>query len=78
MAIKFTKHALHVIKLRKIKKAEINNALDNPDKITQDKFGNHIAQKKIGDYLLRVIYLQEENTRTIITAYKTSKLSKYE
>ncbi len=32
MAIKFTKHALHVIKLRKIETEEIYNALYNPDK----------------------------------------------
>jgi len=77
MAIKFTKHALHVIKLRKIETEEIYDALYNPDKITEDKLGNTIAQKKIGDYLLRIVYLLEEDTRKIITAYKTSKLSKY-
>jgi len=47
MAIKFTKHALHVIKRPKIEKTEINTALDSPNKMTQDKFGIFIAQKII-------------------------------
>ena len=77
MVIQFTKHALKRIKIRKIEKTEINITLNNPDKIVEDKFGNVIAQKKFGNYLLRVVYLHEKNTKIIITAYKTSKFSKY-
>ena len=77
MVIQFTKHALKQIKLRKIEKAEINDALNNPDNVLQDKFGNFIAQKKSEKYLLRVVYLHEKDIKKIITAYKTSKFSKY-
>ncbi len=77
MAIIFTRHALQQMKFRKINKVEINTTLNNPDKTSRDKFGNFIAQKKHGNYLLRVVYLPEKDAKRIITAYKTSKLNKY-
>ncbi len=73
MVIKFTKHALKQIRLRKITKPEVFSALNIPDKLSQDKSGNSIAQKRFKNYLLRVFYLNEEDTKLVITAYKTSK-----
>lgn len=55
----------------------INATLKDPDKILKDRFHNCIAQKKFGNYLLRVVYLHEKDTKIIITAYKTSKFNKY-
>lgn len=78
MVIKFTKHALKQIRLRKITKNEVFSTLNTPDKLSQDKFGNFIAQKRFKNYLLRVFYLHEEDTKLVITAYKTSKLDKYQ
>jgi len=77
MVIQFTKHALKQIKIRKLEKADINTTLNNPDKIIEDRFQNFIAQKKFGNYLLRVVYIQEKDTKIIITGYKTSKFDKY-
>ena len=77
MAIIFTRHALQQMKFRNINKNEVNSTLNNPDKTSQDKFGNFIAQKRFKNYLLRVFYLQDEDTKLVITAYKTSKLDKY-
>jgi len=77
MAIIFTRHALQQMRFRKINKVEINTTLNNPDKTSRDKFGNFIAQKKLGNHLLRVVYLPEKDAKRIITAYKTSKLNKY-
>lgn len=77
MVIQFTKHALNQIKLRNIEKTDINNTLKNPDKVLKDAFGNFIAQKKIDDYLLRVVYQYKKDIKKIITAYKTTKFSKY-
>lgn len=77
MVIKFTKHALQQIKLREIDKTKIITTIDSPDKLTRDKYENRIAQKKFEDYLLRVFYTIREDTKTIITDYKTSKFDKY-
>ncbi|MHA1649275.1 MAG: DUF4258 domain-containing protein, partial [Candidatus Helarchaeota archaeon] len=76
-AITFSKHSLQQIKLRKITKNEVLKVLNNPDEILRDKFGNKVAQKIIGNFLLRVFYLEEKDKITIITAYRTSKLKKY-
>jgi hypothetical protein len=77
MVTQFTKHALKQIKIRKLEKADINATLNDPDKIMKDRFQNFIAQKKFGNYLLRVVYLHEKDIKIIITAYKTSKFNKY-
>lgn len=77
MLIKFTKHALERMRIRSITKEEIIDTINNPDKETNDSFGNIIVQKVEKKYLLRVFYYIEKNSKIIITAYKTSKLDKY-
>ena len=77
MVIKITKHALKQIRFRNINKNEVFTTLNTPDKLSHDKFGNLIAQKQFKNYLLRVFYLIEKDTKTVITTYKTSKLEKY-
>jgi len=77
MSIKFTKHALERMKIRSITKEEIIDTINNPDKKTNDSFGNIIVQKVEKKFLLRVFYYIEENSKIVITAYKTSKLTKY-
>ncbi|NVM38199.1 MAG: DUF4258 domain-containing protein [Candidatus Lokiarchaeota archaeon] len=77
MLIKFTKHALERMRTRNITKEEIIDTINNPDKETNDSFGNIIVQKVEKKFLLRVFYYIEENSKIVITAYKTSKLTKY-
>jgi len=77
MPINFTKHALERIRIRNITKEEIFDTINNPDKETNDSFGNIIVQKVEKNYLLRVFYYIEKNSKIVITAYKTSKLDKY-
>ena len=77
MLIKFTKHALERMRTRNITKEEIIDTINNPDKETNDFFGNIIVQKVEKKFLLRVFYYIEENSKIVITAYKTSKLTKY-
>ncbi len=77
MVIEFTKHALQQLKLRKIDKTKIITTKNSPDEVTRDKYRNNIAQKKFENYLLRIFYTINEDTKTIITAYKTSKFDKY-
>ena len=77
MVIKYTKHALQRIAARNIKRDEIILAVNQPDDIVYDETGTVIAQKRIGDLLLRVFYYEEEGSKIIITGYKTSKIEKY-
>lgn len=77
MLIKFTKHALERMRARGITKEEIINAITNPDKEINDSYGNIIAHKVKEKYLLRVFYRIEEDSKVVITAYKTSKIDKY-
>ena len=77
MLIKFTKHALERMKIRSITKEEIIDAISNPEKEINDSFGNIIAHKMKKKYLLRVFYYIKEDSKIIITAYKTSKMDKY-
>ena len=77
MLIKFTKHALERMRIRGITKEEIVDAITNPEKEINDSQGNIIAFNIKNKYLLRVFYYMEEDSKIVITAYKTSKIDKY-
>lgn len=59
----------------------VKSTLSKPDQIVPDGKGLMAAQKKYFDsgkeYLLRVIFKEELNTKVGITVYKTSKIDKY-
>jgi len=78
MYIRLTKHALERLRERGISFKEIMECVRNPDKLFKDKFGNNIAQRRKGKYVLRVIFRRENRENIIIiTAYLSSKLKKY-
>ena len=77
MPISFTKHALERMRIRGITKEEIIDTINNPKKELNDSFGNVIAHKVKKKYLLRVFYNIKEDSKIVITAYKTSKIDKY-
>ena len=61
----------------------IEAAISNPEQIVPEVKGLKVAQNKFFDknrnkeYLLRVIFRDEKDSRIGITAYKTSKIKKY-
>ena len=77
MLIKFTKHALERMRIRGITKEEIIDVITNPEKEINDSQGNIIAYNIKKKYLLRVFYYIEEDSKIVITTYKTSKIDKY-
>ena len=83
MKIILLRHAKEQCKERGIEENIIEETVLNPDQIIEEKEGRKIAQKKIFDeekkknYLVRVIFKEENNKRTVITLYKTSKVQKY-
>ena len=77
MLIKFTKHALERMKIWSITKEEIIEKINNPENELNDSYGNIIAHKVKKKYLLRVFYYNGEDSKVVITAYKTTKIDKY-
>ena len=70
--ILYTKHAEDMVKLRKISKELVDEALSNPDEIINQN-ETKINHKIIGDKMLRVIYKESGNSYIVITAYLTHK-----
>jgi len=71
MKIIYTDHAEENINERKLSKKGIEDIVKNPEKAMDARFDRKIAQKILGDKLLRVIYEQEDNVYIIVTAYYT-------
>lgn len=81
MKITWTKHAEERQKQweqkLKITKSKIEEVLNSPGQIVPGDMGVLIAQSKNRDGLLRILFIQEEKVRKIITIYWTSKVEKY-
>ena len=77
MPIKFTRHALQQMQNRGIKKEEVTQTINDPEKLGKNSENNIIAQRMFEGKLLRVFYRVEEKDKIVITTYKTSKLEKY-
>ncbi len=77
MKITFHPHAIDKLKKRNIKQETVEEAIKNPDSVSDGKFGRKIAQKVYGRYLLRVVYEASAGTILVITAYPT-KQERYE
>ncbi len=59
MSIIYTKHALSRIKIRNISSLQVEQTVNEANQINLDNFGNRIAQKQYGSYLIRVIFKVE-------------------
>ena len=73
MKIVYTDYAEESLTDRKISKKLIEDSLKNPDEIVEGKKNRKIAHKIIGNKLLRIVFEDEENTKTyiVITVYYT-------
>lgn len=82
MDFTFSKHAIERIKDRGITEETVSSILNNPDSIIKTSNCKHIYQKKIKEegskYLFRIFVNICIQPTLIITAYKTSKIDKYE
>lgn len=78
----FSKHAIERIRSRGISYSEIRIAINNPDSIIKKTDCKTIYHKIIlenqSEILLRVFMNTCKNPNLVITAYKTSKIDKYE
>lgn len=69
------------MKERNIPESIVASALEEPDQVLHSKKGRKIAHKmfeKDGEhFLLRVIFLEENDAKKVITGYCTSRIDKY-
>ncbi len=54
MPVKFTKHALEMLKARGLSETLVMDVLADPDDDLKAKDGNLISQKMVGEYLIRL------------------------
>jgi len=66
--IEYTRHARRRIRWRKIFEAEVEQAVNTPDRVEATRRNRINAYKKIKERLLKVTYLEEEGSVKIITA----------
>ncbi len=77
MIIEFSRHAIQRMTERQVSKREVQNALINPDKLTE-KSGNFLSIKlRMNGHLLLVSYKITEDIVKVITVIDTSKINKY-
>ena len=81
MKIILLKHLAFQAEERGINIELVKSALSNPDQTVLNGKGLKVAHRKYLDngqeYLLRVIFKEEKETRIGITVYRTSKIDKY-
>jgi hypothetical protein len=78
--IVISSHALFEMKRRGITAAEVRQMVRRPGQIIPSVKGRHIYQGLVGQarrLLLRVIVKEDIGAYHVVTAYKTSKVSKY-
>ena len=71
--IDFHPHALFKMSERNISADEVIDALQRSDHMGPAKLGRMCADKKHGDYWLRVIFEERESSLLVITAYITRR-----
>lgn len=81
--IRFTSHAEDNLKARSISPEEIEETIRNPDREEDARSPRRVASRQYFDdvlnkeMLLRVITEEDDECISVITLYKTSKITKY-
>jgi hypothetical protein len=82
MSFRYSLHALEQINIRGLNQTIVEEILNSPDKVLTTSDGVAIYQKLIIEYnkryLYRVLVNITKQPPMVITAYKTSKVEKYE
>jgi len=68
-SIKITEHARKRMRKYDLHESMIFEALTKPDNLIEGHHGRKIAHKFMNNYVLRVIYEEENSTITVITVY---------
>ena len=76
-----TDHAIRELRRRGLDKQDLDDVLKNPGQRLEVRQGRVVLQSKTQEggteYLLRIFVDIDRNPAEIVTAYRTSKVSKY-
>lgn len=81
--IRWTGHALDSLAVRNIPRAEAERALREPEHVERRAGTRRVLMRRYADtavgrtMLLRIVVEEREQERVVVTAYKTSRFSKY-
>ncbi|MCT7960271.1 DUF4258 domain-containing protein [Laspinema sp. D1] len=78
----FSNHALQELHRRGLQQNMVESVLNNPQQIIEEKEGRKAYQSQVDFgggkiYLVRVIVADNIDPAIVITAYRTSKITKY-
>lgn len=78
----FSNHALQELQRRGLQQNMVESVLNNPQQIIAEKEGRKAYQSQVEFgggkiYLIRVIVADNSDPAVVITAYRTSKITKY-
>lgn len=78
----FSNHALQELQRRGLQRNMVESVLNNPQQILEEKEGRKAYQSQVDFgvgkiYLVRVIVADNIDPAVVITAYRTSKITKY-
>jgi len=78
--VTFSRHAREQIEERGLSAEVVMQAVENPEQVVT-RGSRQIGQRRVRDaekeYLLRVVYEEHGDRITVVTVYRTSKISKY-
>jgi len=69
MRFVYSDHARANMTERRISNHVVEDVVVNPEQITDSRRGRKIAQKTVGNRLLRVVYKEAEKVYIIVTVY---------
>lgn len=68
--IKILNHARRRMQTYNVSEELVREAIDRPDSELESYGNRRIAQKKLGRYVLRIIYEYEGEEKIVVTVYK--------
>ncbi len=73
MRIIISKHAKERIDTYNLTEELVKNAVRKPDEIVEGYEGTLVAHKLLNEYVLRVVYIKQDDEIKIITTYPAKK-----
>ena len=73
MEIEILHHANQRMQAYNVDEEMVEEAIRHPDREVPGYGGRHIAQKKLGGYVLRVVYEKQNHKKVVVTVYKARR-----
>ena len=73
MEMKILDHAKERMRKYDVNEDIVKETVENPDNEVKGYGGKLIAQKKLNNYVLRVVYEKQKDIKVVITVYKARR-----